>query len=244
MHPFATPADWPGDMLKNWENDYPDALNGLTNVKTGMMSVEACIALYDQGLELVLEEESTELLSSPVPQEYEYAHAIHFAGMQRAPGAPSDSKVDIVLHLGTPSTRHAVEHIDIRYFFADQNRPEPDMDQPRDGVIDRFGTPSVEVQSDANVFMYWLISDGNLSTQGFAETCGFSAAPNDSLWWKINDTNNADSTKCSGILQVSFGGNHGADAPNTARYMDLAFYDSVRMLRNKQHEDEIREAYQ
>lgn len=50
MQAFATPADWPGDMLKNWENDYPDALNGLTDVKTGMMSVEACITLYDQDM--------------------------------------------------------------------------------------------------------------------------------------------------------------------------------------------------
>ncbi len=243
MSSFATPDDWPGDMLENWENDYPDALNGLIDVKTGMMSVTACIALYEQGLELVLEEESTELLSSPVPHEYEYAHTIHFAGMHRAIGAQSESKVDVVLHLSTPSARHTVEHIDIRYFFANQDTPEPDMDRLRDGVIDRFGTPSVEVQTDSDVFMYWLIAEGSLSARGFEETCGFSASPDDSLWWKINDTNNADPAKCSGILHASFGGNHGADAPNTARYMDLVFYDTVRMVRNKRYEDEIREAY-
>ncbi|GFE65169.1 hypothetical protein KIN_22430 [Litoreibacter roseus] len=230
-------------MLENWENDYPDALNGLMDVKTGMKSVNACIALYEQGLELVLEEKSTELLASPVPTKYEYAHTIHFAGMHRTIGARSESKVDVVLHLGMPSARHTVEHIDIRYFFADQDTPEPDMDQLRDDVIDRFGTPSVEVQTDANVFMYWLIAEGSLSALGFEETCGFSASPDDSLWWKINDTDNADPTKCSGILHVSFGGNHGDDAPNTSRYLNLKLYDTVRMMRNKLHEDAIREAH-
>jgi hypothetical protein len=243
MSSFAKPDDWPGDTLANWENDYPNALNGLNDVKTGMMSVNACIALYEQGLELVLEEESTELLSSPVPHEYEYAHTIHFTGMHRAIGVRRENKADIVLHLGTPSTGHTVEHIDISYFFADQDNPEPDMDRLRDGVIERFGTPSVEVQTDANFFMYWLIVDGELSTQGFEEACGFSASPDDSLWWKINDTNNTDPTRCSGILYVSFGGNHSTDAPNTARYMNLVFYDTVRMIRNKQYEDEIRETY-
>lgn len=243
MSSFATPDDWPGDTLENWENDHPAALNGLVDVKTGMMSVNACIALYDHGLELVLEEENTERLSSPVPADYEYAHTVHFAGTHRAIGARSESKVDVALQLGSPSTGNTVEHIDIGYFFADQDTPEPDMDRLRDGVIDRFGTPSVEVQTDANVFMYWLIADGRVSSDGFKETCGFSASPDDSLWWKINDSNNPDPTRCAGILHVSFGGNHGADAPNTARYMNLVFYDTVRMMRNKQYEDEIRETY-
>lgn len=235
---FLESRAWPETRAPDPASQFKPPFRVFMGIRTGMGAHAACRAMVKRGFQVTNHVRLRRPLGSP-PQDMSFVREIRFEKIVRPIGVSYDSLAKVTLFIGDPATGYQVEAIEVEYFFADQETPEPENDSIRRAFIKKFGRPTSANFAGGAPSAFWVIARGGLSKQPHDKACDTSHLQHPSPGSILERP--ADKS-CLAVLTLSYGGNMNEEI-TTSRYLRYRFLDNARARRNRIVEYEMTEMY-
>ena len=235
---FIDATEWPETVSSPSNKRFDVSIDAFFGLHTGMTGNAACATMVKSGFELT-EHSKREIAFGSPEKDMSFVKEMIFEAMSRPLGVEYDSLATVTVFVGAPVSGYQVEQIEVGYFFANQDTPEPENEAIRQAVIANFGEPTSADFEAGAPDAYWVFTQDGLGTVPADEACDHEHLQHRGPGAVLSRP--ADKS-CLGLLSVSYGGNMNEEI-TTARYLRYSFLDNERVWASRRREHSVSNAY-
>jgi len=230
--------DWPETEAIPSATPPMPPFDNIFGLHTGIPAKTACATMIQRGFTLIEHDRRDIKFGSP-QRDQSFVTEMIFEGTGQPPGVATMHKATVTVAIGAPVTGYQVEAIEVSYFFADQETPEPENKDIYNAFVKLYVEPTSADPSLGSPYMFWVLTEQGLSDLPHDEACDREHL-NYVYHGTILDQPADDS--CQGVLKLRYGGNNN-EKITTARFMGYGFQDNVRMRHSRIVEYTVSQAF-